>query len=197
MDEQAMMKWVDEVWGPYTKGPRRDGRDTYLLQDEFTVHLMGSVNNQINKLRTEVDIIPGGYTGSVQVLDKEVKKPFKGYLRDQFEDWICMNGSRRRPSRVDVEQWVAKAWDQVTTATIVNTWKSIGHQVANDDDDNEDNIVANQPGAGQVSTGDDEDDEAEDFILYQVEEDREAPAPLLQHNFYNDDDDEPFVMDLT
>jgi hypothetical protein len=25
MDEQAMMKWVDEVWGPYTKDPRRDG----------------------------------------------------------------------------------------------------------------------------------------------------------------------------
>jgi hypothetical protein len=33
MDEQAMMKWVDEVWGPYTKDHRREGRDTYLLQD--------------------------------------------------------------------------------------------------------------------------------------------------------------------
>jgi hypothetical protein len=52
MDEQAMMKWVDDVWGPYTMDPRRDGRDTYLLQDEFSVHLMGSVNNQINKLGT-------------------------------------------------------------------------------------------------------------------------------------------------
>jgi hypothetical protein len=39
MDEQAMMKWVDEVWGHYTKDPRRDGRDTYLLQDECSVHL--------------------------------------------------------------------------------------------------------------------------------------------------------------
>jgi hypothetical protein len=38
MNEQAMMKWVDEVWGPYTKDPQRDGRDTYLLQDEFSVH---------------------------------------------------------------------------------------------------------------------------------------------------------------
>jgi hypothetical protein len=84
MDEQAMMKWVDWVWGPYTKDPRRDGRDTYLLQDEFYVHLMGSLNNQINKLGTEVDIIPGGYTGSVQVFDKGVNKPFNGYLREQF-----------------------------------------------------------------------------------------------------------------
>jgi hypothetical protein len=45
---------------------------------------MGSVNNQINKLGTAVDIIPGGYTGLVQVLNKGVNKPFKGYLREQF-----------------------------------------------------------------------------------------------------------------
>jgi hypothetical protein len=70
--------------------------------------------------------------------------------------------------------------------------------VANDDDDEEEeNIVSNQPGAGQESTGDDEDDEAEDFILYQVEDEMEAPAPLLQHNFDNEEDDEPFVTDIT
>jgi hypothetical protein len=156
---------------------------------------MGSINNRINELGTEVDIIPGGYTGSVQVLDKGVNKPFKGYLREQFKEWMCTNGSRRRRSRAEVVQWIAKAWDQVTTATIFNTWKSSGHKV--EDDDNDNNIVVNQPGAGQESTGDDKDDEAEDFVLYQVEEEREAPAPFLQHNFDNDDDDQPFIMDLT
>jgi hypothetical protein len=30
-----------------------------------------------------------------------------------------------------------------------------------------------------------------------VEEKREDPAPLFQHNFDNYDDDQPFVMDLT
>jgi hypothetical protein len=153
MDEQAMMKWVDEVWGPYTKDNRRDGRDIYLLQHEFSLHLMGSVNNQINKLGTEVDIITGGYTGSIQVFDKGINKPFKGYLRDHFEEWMCTNGSRRQPSRAEVAQWVANAWEQVTTATIVNTWKIIGHKVADDDDDDEENSVANQPGTGQESTG--------------------------------------------
>jgi hypothetical protein len=106
-----------------------------------------------------------------------------------------MNGSRCRPSRVEVAQWVVNAWEQVTTATIVNTWKSSGHKVANDDD--EENIVANQPGTGQNGTGYDEDDEAEEFILYQVEDAREYPAPLLQHNFDDDDDAEPFGMELT
>jgi hypothetical protein len=51
-----MMKWVDEVLGPDTKDPRRDGRDTYLVQDRFSVHLMGSINNQIKNIGTEVDI---------------------------------------------------------------------------------------------------------------------------------------------
>jgi hypothetical protein len=81
-----------------------------------------------------------------------------------------MNGLRHRPSRSEVAQWVSKAWYQVSTSTIVNIWKIIGHKVADDnDDDDEDNIVDNKPGAGQKSTGDDEDDEAEDLVLYQVE----------------------------
>jgi hypothetical protein len=196
MDKQAMMKWVDAVWVPYTKDPRCDGRDTYLLQDGFSVHLMGSVNNQINKLVTEVDIIPCRYKGLVQVLDKVVNTPFKGYLREQFEEWMCMNGSRRRPS-IGGSTVVANAWDQVMTATTVDTWKSIGHKVTDDDDDDEYNIVANQPGVGQESTGDGEDEEAKYFILYQVEDESEAPSPLLQHNFDNDEDYQPFVMDLT
>jgi hypothetical protein len=81
---------------------------------------MGSINNQIKNLGIEVGIIPGGYTGSFQV-EKGVNKPFKGYLREQFEEWKCTNGSRRRPSKVKVAQWVTNAWDQVTTATIVNS----------------------------------------------------------------------------
>jgi hypothetical protein len=85
----------------------------------------------------------------------------------------------------------------VTTATVDNTWKSIEHKVDNDTDDDEDNIVANQPRTWQESIGDEKYEEAEEFIIYQVEEEREAPAPLLQHNFDNDDDYQPFIMDLS
>jgi hypothetical protein len=94
---------------------------TYLLQDEFYVHLMGPVNNQINKMTTtEADITPGRYTGSVQlVLDKGVNKPFKGYLRDEFEE--CTHGLQCQPLMAEVTQWVAHAWAQATAATIVNT----------------------------------------------------------------------------
>jgi hypothetical protein len=48
--------------------------------ENFSVHLMCSVCNSINKCGTEVEFIPGGYTGCLQILDKGVNKPFKGYL---------------------------------------------------------------------------------------------------------------------
>jgi hypothetical protein len=40
-------------------------------------------------------------------------------------------------------QWIKIAWDKVMTATIVNTWKSIGHK-AGDEEDGETIIQNNQ-----------------------------------------------------
>jgi hypothetical protein len=51
--------------------------------------------------------------------------------------------------------------------------------VADENDEDEDTIGANQPGTGKEITGDYEDKEAEDFVIYQVEEEREYPAPPL------------------
>jgi hypothetical protein len=119
--------------------------------------LKGSFNTQINKLGTEVDIILGGYTGSVQVLDNRVNTFFKGDPREEFEAWMCTNGFRRQPSKIEVSQWAARDWAQVTTATIVNTWKNIGHKVAAYDVYEGDIIPANKPGAGEENTTDEED----------------------------------------
>jgi hypothetical protein len=154
----------------------------------FSVHLTDSVNTQINKLGTEVDIIPGGDTGAVQVLDKWVDTIFKVYLMEHFEEWMCTNGLRHRPSRVDVAQWATRACAQVRTSTIVNTWKCIGPTVSAITTFEDNILPANQPMAGQDNTTDDEDEENDDCVLHQMENEREAPAPLLQRNFGNDDD---------
>jgi hypothetical protein len=53
--------------------------------DEFSIHLMRSVCNSINKCGTEVEYITRGYIGLLQILDKGVNTPFKWYLRDEFE----------------------------------------------------------------------------------------------------------------
>jgi hypothetical protein len=92
------------VWVPYTNGSRRDRQYMYLIIDEFSVHLMRSVCNSINKCGTEVEFIPGGYTGLLKILDKWINKPFKGYLQDEFERWMMVNRSRRKPIRAEVAQ---------------------------------------------------------------------------------------------
>jgi hypothetical protein len=77
MDKAMMHDCIDNVWSPYTNDTRCGGLDTYLLMDE--------INHKINKLGTETEFVPGGYTGYVQVLDKGVIKPFKHYAREEFE----------------------------------------------------------------------------------------------------------------
>jgi hypothetical protein len=102
--------------------------------DEFSVHLMGYINHKINKLGTETELVPGGFTGCVQVLDKGVNKPFKQYAIEKFESWMVRNGSRKKTTRGEVSQWIKIAWDKVTPATIVNNWKNIGHNAGDEKD---------------------------------------------------------------
>jgi hypothetical protein len=59
MDQARMKEWVDWIWDPYTKDSRRGGHNTYLIQDEFGVHLIASICNSISKLGTEVEIVTG------------------------------------------------------------------------------------------------------------------------------------------
>jgi hypothetical protein len=47
---------------------------------------------------------------------------------------MVSNGSRKKPTRGELSQWIKMAWDKVTTATIINTWKSIGHKAGDEED---------------------------------------------------------------
>jgi hypothetical protein len=127
VDQDRMMDWVGWVWDPYTKGSHNDGQDTCLLMDEFSFHLMRYVCKIMNKCGSEVEFIPRGYKGCLQTLDKWINKPFKQYLRNEFEIWMVMNGSHNRSIRVDIYQWIALAWSKVTRETIVNACNGVGH----------------------------------------------------------------------
>ena len=77
---------------------------------------------------TEVDFIPGGYTGAVQVLDKDVNKPFKHFVQQEYELWMVANQDGVKPGRSDIARWVFNSWERVTAETIRNTWNLIGLQ---------------------------------------------------------------------
>ena len=50
----------------------------------------------------EVDFIPGGYTGALQVLDKGVNKPFKQFVQHEYELWMVANQDGVKPARSDI-----------------------------------------------------------------------------------------------
>ena len=61
-----LLDWLIHVWAPYA-GCFDYG--TYLLMDEFSVHMKSECVNAIQAQGTEVDFIAGGYTGVLQTLD--------------------------------------------------------------------------------------------------------------------------------
>ena len=72
--------------------------------DEFQVHLMATSLYAAKVCGTAVDFICGGYTSKLQVLDVGVNKPFKGYVRDAYENWMVANPHGTKVKRQDLSQ---------------------------------------------------------------------------------------------
>ena len=68
MDEDRMLEWVRKVWCPYVQG-----KPALLALDTFSAHLTDK--------GTKLLVIPGGCTSVLQPLDISINKPFKGYVR--------------------------------------------------------------------------------------------------------------------
>ena len=116
-----MLEWIEKVWKPFVQ----DKPLTYPVIDEFSAHMTEAVGQAFGRLRTVVDFVVGGYTSKLQTLDVGVNKPFKGYMRDQFEQFM-ISYANRTPHRLEVSHWVVNSWEQITTSTILNTWRPIG-----------------------------------------------------------------------
>jgi hypothetical protein len=129
MDQTHFLDWNTRVWTPFTQRPEASGHGSYMIMDEFKLHLMGNCLNAIQNTGTEVYFVIGGYTGCVQIPDKGVNRPFKSYAREEFENWMLTNISSCHPTRGEVASWVNTAWKKITKETIKNTWKSVGHFV--------------------------------------------------------------------
>jgi hypothetical protein len=126
MDEK---RWTAKVWKPFTVRPAASAHGSYMIMDEFKVQLMSSFLNAFQYTGTEVDFVVGGYTGCVQILDKGINRPFKGYACENFEHWMMMNDNRRNPKICEVAPWIDDAWSKITVSCINNTWRSVGHFV--------------------------------------------------------------------
>ena len=122
MDEDTMLFWIEHVWKPWTFDKIGS---TYLIMDEFSAHMTSKVLRALEALGTVVDFIIGGYTSRLQPLDDGINKPFKGFLRDQFEMFMVKNQTKN-PDRSEVSRWVSLSWNSISSLTILNTWRRIG-----------------------------------------------------------------------
>ena len=157
MDMELMLCWIEQVWRPWTIGRGR----TYLLLDSFKAHKTTQVLNALTACNTVVNFIPPGYTSKLQTLDVGVNKPFKGYLKEEYEKFMFeftkKGEDNVQPKCWNVAQWIDIGWDKISTETITNTWRRIG--IGENGDENLDveiyndilNLLANNNASDDVN----------------------------------------------
>ena len=123
VDQRIFKHWIAEVWRPFTV-ERAD--KTYLLVDEFSDHLMTTCCNIFKECGLEVGYILGHYTSKLQVMDVGVNKPFKGYVREAYENFMIGNPENRKVRREEIVQWIQTGREKVKVKTITRTWNRIG-----------------------------------------------------------------------
>ena len=81
---------------------------------------------------TLVEIIPGGYTSKLQVMDVGLNRPFKKIFNESGDKHIQRSveyqipGAKVSIRRQDISGWVKHAWYELRKDTIEKTWAHVG-----------------------------------------------------------------------
>jgi hypothetical protein len=65
MDVKCFLDWNVRVRKPFNTLPAASGHGSYMVMDEFKVHLMSSCLNAVQDTGTDTDFVAGGHTGCV------------------------------------------------------------------------------------------------------------------------------------
>jgi hypothetical protein len=75
------------------------------------------------------EIIPGGYTAKLQVLDVGLNHPFKFYYQEASQDFVRhwtlthLPGDKPKPTREIIAGWISHGWSRIDKDMIQNTWR--------------------------------------------------------------------------
>jgi hypothetical protein len=88
MDKNRFLDWTNKLWKPLMEWLAVSKHGSSMIMDAFKVHLVSSCLPSVQDTGTEDDFVVKGYTGCVQITDKGINRPFKGYSDDNFERWM-------------------------------------------------------------------------------------------------------------
>jgi hypothetical protein len=123
---------------------------------------------ELSLCNTEVEIIPAGYTCKLQPMDVGVNKPFKGYIKHKYMEWMVLNRNLK-PSRASVSEWIDGAWNHLSQNILINSFLGSGftfiddqqvellpvvQAIENDDDDDSDDNITQYSESSAASSDD-------------------------------------------
>lgn len=148
MTAELMSDWIRVVWqrrpGAMLGGP--SGTRSMLVLDAFRGHLTPEVKTRLQNSNCDLVVIPGGMTPVLQPLDVSVNKPFKAYLRQQYEEWVrnpdrkkTPTGKLQKASPATIATWISDAWKRIEVDTIAKSFKKCS--ISNNMDGTEDDML--------------------------------------------------------
>jgi hypothetical protein len=103
-----------------------------LIWDSFKAHESKEIIEDffIEKVDTDVAIIPGGCTPVLQPLDVGINKSFKDNIKKKFVSFYeKATGKMKKtdkiegPRREDIINWIIQGWEEISSEIIINAFK--------------------------------------------------------------------------
>ena len=117
-----------------------------LVLDQFRTHITEATEKRFKEEKTHLAIIPGGLTSQLQPLDVSINKPFKVFMREEWNKWMAAGNHdltrMQRPTITRVCEWVKTSWQSAKDETVVRSFKNCG--ISNALDGSEDDILCEQ-----------------------------------------------------
>ena len=100
---ETMPEWIEKVWHPFSMGKHRPTyTNIYDLGWVFYTHEKEYHPSENSGM--QVDVIPYGYTGKMQILDKGINKPFKEKVQVAHIEQLLVNNGN--PKWHGVARWI-------------------------------------------------------------------------------------------
>ncbi|KAG2459032.1 POGK protein, partial [Polypterus senegalus] len=154
MDEKGMRLWIEKVWSKRPGGLLK--KPSLLVLDQFRAHIADTTKKNFKEVKTHLAVIPGGLTSQLQPLDVSINKPFKVFMREEWNKWMAAGnhdltptGRMKRPTITQVCEWVKTSWDSVKDEIIVHSFKKCG--ISNALDGTEDDMLYENTGTSTSS----------------------------------------------